>query len=232
MSVNYKEKLAKYNAKYEHMYNGLQPFLWPDYLVRHVVANYPYTLPIRQPQVILTQSAIDKINNNNNNNFRGNPLATVKDKIIDLIRKSKISMGFVSHKGEHNYTVFEFSEKKDAEDFGQYLRDYKMVDPTNNTLKVEYNGEYHYVSLDVPEMLSLITILIDRAVTLSDVQKLTNSHGSYFRVSPSNTDTNMPALERPTNAQIIHFIDRKDEDTNTVIRQPLRYNMIWHRPRV
>jgi hypothetical protein len=25
-------------------------------------------------------------------------------------------MGFVSHKGEHNYTVFEFSEKNDAED--------------------------------------------------------------------------------------------------------------------
>lgn len=233
MSVNYKEKLTKYNAKYDYLYNGLQSYLWPDYLIRHAVANYPYTLPIRQPQVILTQSAIDKINNRNNYNYSGNPLATAKDRIVELIRKSKISMGFISHKGEHNYTVFEFSEKKDAEEFAQYMKDYKMVDPTNNTLNVEYNGEYHYVSLDVPEMLSLITIIIERAVTLSNVQKITNTHGTYFRVSPSDSNSiNIPALERPTNEQIIHFVNRKDEATNTVARQPLRYNMVWRHPRV
>ena len=75
--------------------------------------------------------------------------------------------------------------------------------------------------------------IIERAVTLSNVQKITNTHGTYFRVSPSDSNSiNIPALERPTNEQIIHFVNRKDEATNTVARQPLRYNMVWRHPRV
>jgi len=230
--IDYLAKLAKYNAKFNGIYGPLQYKAWP-YAIRNAiisrgVVNSPYMLPAH-PKVILTQSAIDKINNNYN---KPTTPDYPKDEIIQLIRQSSISMGFVSDYGDHNYTVFDFKDENDAHNFSKYLAicGIHTEEESNGKykkrrVKVSRAGDskYHYVALDVMNTLVLLSVLVGSPVATDNVKTITGSHGEFFRVKMSDSDGSFIHSEVPSNNNIIHYVNRDDSTTGLPVMHPIRY---------
>jgi hypothetical protein len=231
--IDYLAKLAKYNAKFNGIYGPLQYKAWPfairDAIISHGVLNSQYMLPVR-PKVILTQSAIDKINNNNNKSYD-----YPKNEIIQLIRQSSISMGFASDHGVHNYTVFDFKNEDDAHNFSKYLAMCGIYDEHDKQLDVQPSSDnrYHYVALDVIATLSLISVIVGSPVATDNVKSISGEHGEFFRVKLSESDGTFIHREVPSNNHVLHFVRRHDEAIGRHVHHPLRYSTVipLHIPR-